>query len=60
MRGSYSSQILVIFDTGADLGQPWITSVFVEKDVNHKEKQRGCPLLDGNKHIHIYIYIYGH
>ena len=27
--------------------------------LNHKEKQRGCSLLDANKHTHIYIkYIY--
>ena len=25
--------------------------------LNHKEKQRGCPLVDANKHTYIYIYI---
>ena len=26
------------------------------ENINHKEKQRGCPLLDANKHTHIYIW----
>ena len=26
--------------------------------LNHKEKLRGCPLLDANKHTHTHIHIY--